>query len=77
MKLHLRADNVNTFHVRFTVFINGANCGQLVMTVDEATFFHGIIMSTNFKQPEDEIYSSGKWFLEEKEKEGEKDNDYK
>ena len=74
MKLHLRADSVNTFHVRFTVFMNGANCGQLCMTDEEATFFHNIIIMTKYKLPEDEIYSSGKWFLKEKEEEGEQEN---
>jgi len=64
MKLHLRADSVDTFHVRFTVFMNGANCGQLCMTDDEARFFHDVIITTKYKLREDEVYSSGQWFLE-------------
>ena len=44
------------------------------MTDEEATFFHNIIVMTKYKLPEDEIYSSGKWFLKEKEEEGEQEN---
>lgn len=64
MKLHLRADSANGAHTRFTVFMNGANCGELCMTEEEALFFHQIIVTTNYKLPQDEIYSSGKWFVE-------------
>jgi len=73
MKLHLRADSVNCFHVRFTVFMNGANCGQLCMTVDEGFFFHDIVLQSSHRTKQDNIYSSGQWFLKEKEEEGEKD----
>ena len=62
MKLHLRADKANGTHTRFTVFMNGGNCGQLCMTEDEAIYFHDVILHSNFRIPEDEIYSSGKWF---------------
>ena len=32
IRFHLRVDESNSAHVRFTVFENGANCGQLTMT---------------------------------------------
>ena len=65
MKLHLRADEANGTHTKFTVFMNEANCGQLTMREDEAIFFHDIILLSNYKLPSDNIYSSGKWFKEE------------
>ena len=40
MKLHLRFDSSNEAHTRCTVFMNGANCGQLCMTTAEALAFH-------------------------------------
>ena len=69
MKLHLRADSVNTFHVRFTVFMNEANCGQLCMEIDEGLFFHDLILQSTCRIKEDNIYSSGQWILEKKKKE--------
>jgi len=65
MKLHLRADEANGVHTRFTVFMNGGNCGQLCMSEKEAIFFHEVITRTKYKIPEDEIYSTGKWFKED------------
>jgi len=64
MKVHLRADEANGTHTRFTVFMNGANCGQLCMTEEEAAYFHGVFLSTNYKTSEDHIVSSGIWFKE-------------
>ena len=69
MKLHLRADSANGAHTRFTVFMNGVNCGHLCMTEKEALFFHDVVITTKYKLREDKVYSSGKWFLEEKEDE--------
>ena len=42
IKYHFRVDKENKRHTHFTVFANGVNCGQLVMTQDE---FWGIIAS--------------------------------
>ncbi len=64
MKLHLRADEANDTHTRFTVFMNGANCGQLCMRTEEAIFFHDALLRTKYRLKEDEIYSSGKWTKE-------------
>jgi len=61
MKVHLRADEANGTHTKFTVFMNGANCGQLIMTEDEAVYFHEVMSRTSYKREGDEIYSSGKW----------------
>lgn len=65
IKLHLRADEANGTHTRFTVFMNGANCGQLCMRQDEAVFFHDVILHSKFRLSTDEIYSSGKWIKAE------------
>lgn len=64
MKLHLRADSANGVHTRFTVFMNGANCGQLCMTEEEAIFFHEIVIRSKYKIEKDKVYSSGRWFAE-------------
>mgnify|MGYP001599406432 CR=1 FL=1 len=34
MKLHIRLDQSHASHTRFTVFVNGANCGQLCMRTE-------------------------------------------
>ena len=64
MKVHLRADEANEVHTKFTVFMNGANCGQLCMTEKEALHFHDIIIRSNYKIAGDEYYASGRWFVE-------------
>jgi hypothetical protein len=64
MKVHLRADEANGTHTRFTVFMNGANCGQLCMREDEAIYFHEVLTRTEYTIPEDEIFSSGIWTKE-------------
>ena len=58
----MRADECNPTHTRFTVFVNGANCGQLCMRADEATSFHQIV-SLGCCDKVDEFRSSGKWIL--------------
>lgn len=65
MKIHLRADEANGTHTKFTVFMNGADCGQLCMSEEEAALFEGIVIHSNFRIPgEDEYYSSGHWTKE-------------
>jgi len=66
MKLHLRADEANGEHTKFTVFMNGANCGQLCMKEEEAIFFHDVVMCSTWSL-KDEIITSGRWFEREKE----------
>lgn len=39
IRFHLRVDDSNPAHIRFTVFANGANCGQLTMTPSEYSAF--------------------------------------
>lgn len=34
--IHFRYDNANAKHTRITVFLNGQNCGQLVVGTDQA-----------------------------------------
>ncbi len=69
MKLHLRADSANGEHTRFTVFMNGANCGQLTMREEEAVFFHDLVILSGAKLKTDEIYTSGRWTAAEPPKE--------
>lgn len=64
MKVHLRADEANGTHTKFTVFMNGANCGQLCMNEDEAIFFHHLVTMSNYSKY-GEVISSGSWTKEE------------
>ena len=43
MKIHLRVNSSNPRHTRFTVFMNGANCGTLVMTNEEFEKFRDLL----------------------------------
>lgn len=43
VKLHLRFDDVNSVHTRATLFVNGANCGQLCLRNAEAIWLHHIL----------------------------------
>jgi hypothetical protein len=70
MKIHLRADEASGQHTRFTVFMNGANCGQLCMREDEAVHFHEMVTRSEYKLPEDEYFSSGRWIKKDDGKEG-------
>jgi hypothetical protein len=63
-KIHLRADYADGTHTKFTVFCNGANCGQLCMTQEEAIYFHHIVMLSKYLRHA-EVKSSGKWTKEE------------
>jgi len=65
MKLHLRANEADGTHTKFTVFLNEANCGQLCMREEEAIYFHELIIRSNYKIPGDQVYSSGEWTKEE------------
>lgn len=64
MKVHLRGDEADGNQVKFTVFINDTNCGQLCMSKEEAIYFHDLVVLTDYKIPEDILYSSGKWTKE-------------
>jgi hypothetical protein len=60
MKVTLRADDVNQSHTRFTVFVNGGNCGQLCMVNTEAIAFYMIV--NNGCHPRiDEFLGKGHW----------------
>lgn len=67
MRVHLRGDEADGIHTRFTVFMNGANCGQLCMEKREANFFRDVFMQTKYKIPEDNMYSTGIWSKKEDE----------
>lgn len=67
MKIHIRFDESNEQHTRFTVFVNGANAGQLCMQTEEAVTFYQIVMLGCGKGI-DEFVGSGKvWPPEEEE----------
>jgi hypothetical protein len=39
----IRHDTINYRHARFTIFANGAFCGQLTMTIDEWIAFCAVV----------------------------------
>ena len=43
MRLHIRVDARNEQHVHFSVFMNGAYCGRLTMTVEEFGTFRAML----------------------------------
>ena len=65
-KLHIRGDIANGEHTRFTVFMNGANCGQLCMKEEEAIFFYEVIMNSTWPlKGRDKVIATGYWFRRE------------
>ena len=60
MKIHLRGDEANGRHTKLTVFLNGMNCGRLIMSEEEAAAFH-MIVSGGIDRTQDTFVSSGKW----------------
>ena len=66
MRIHIRFDSSNIIHTRFTIFINGGNCGQLCMRTNEACNFHQLLQMACSIAPEiDQFLSSGKVYSEE------------
>jgi hypothetical protein len=43
--------------------MNGANCGQLTMTEEEAVFFHDTVMFSSWTK-QGETVASGRWMKE-------------
>ena len=43
MKIKCRIDSQNAKHIRFTVFQDGGNCGQLTMHTNAAELFFDIL----------------------------------
>lgn len=43
MRIHLRIDDANPTHTRFTVFVNGGNAGQLCLRNEEFDDFAEIV----------------------------------
>ncbi len=60
MKVTLRGDEANGHHTKFTVFVNGANCGQLTMTEEEAVAFY-MIISNGCHKDYDTFLGQGRW----------------
>ena len=63
MKIHLRIDSSNKQHTRFTIFEDGANCGQLCMNTPGFFNFY-MIISQGLNLPEDEFIATGKAYVE-------------
>jgi len=60
MKIHLRSESTDAVHTRFTVFIDGKNCGQLCLGTEDARRFYMIVY--NGTHPElDTFVGSGRW----------------
>ena len=62
MKVHIRFDESNAKHTKFTLFLNGGNCGQLTARTDEAANLHQIIFNGHRKGI-DEVKSKGKFYV--------------
>lgn len=66
--LHLKATEANGTHIRFSVFMNHAYCGELTMRENEAIFFHDLVLMSDARiKGKDSVISSGHWVKEEKE----------
>lgn len=44
MRIHLRLDKVQPEHITQTLFINGGNCGELIMRHDEYGAFRTMLI---------------------------------
>lgn len=60
MKIHLRADKATGTHTFFTVFVGGANTGQICMREEEAVEFYRVVQEGCARQ-ECEFRGSGEW----------------
>jgi hypothetical protein len=65
MEVVLRGDEADGVHTKFTVFMNGIDCGQLTMTEEEAVFFHEVVIRTKYLTSHDKVMSKGIWMKEE------------
>ena len=63
MKAVLRLDKTTGRHAKFTVFMNGANCGQLTMTIEEARFFKNVVCLSHWHltRPGHDVWAEGPW----------------
>lgn len=61
MRIHLRGDNMTPAHLRFTVFLNGASCGDLCMRHEEATWFRAAIERGTLDDSKSTVEVSGPW----------------
>ena len=70
MKMLLKAIPFDKEYIKFTVFIDGFDCGELCMRKKEAIFFHDMMELTSLKLKTDldKIIVSGKWTTEKEEK---------
>lgn len=61
MKIHLRADKATGVHTFFTVFVGGANAGQLCLLEEEAVEFYRVVQEGCGR----EFRGSGEWTKDE------------
>ena len=59
MKIHMRFNESNALHTSITLFLNGGNCGTLVVRTNEAASLHQVIARGCVKDV-DEFLSTGK-----------------
>ncbi len=59
LNLHLRIDVSNEVHTRFTIFEDGANCGEICMS--SFGFYQFCDMLFNGQVPFDDLKISGKY----------------
>lgn len=64
MRIHLRGDSANGVHTWFSVFVNGALAGQLVMRDEEASTFYQIVQH-GCADGLDTFEGTGRWGIDE------------
>jgi hypothetical protein len=62
MKIHLRVDSSNAAHTKFTVFMEGGNCGQLTARTEDFFNFYQLILRGS-RDGIDEFHGSGKPYV--------------
>ena len=73
MKIYIRFDESNERYTCFTVFLNGANCGQLCTTTEEMCSFTQLLRMAvqSFGKGIDDYVETGKVWVEEEKENGE------
>jgi hypothetical protein len=59
VKIHLRCDHSDSVHTHVTLFIDGANCGQLCLATEDLFHFQKILSEGACKSNEDTFILSG------------------
>ena len=62
MKIHMRLDESNAVHTRLTVFLSGANCGQLTMQTETEVVHFLMIFRHGLSDALDDYRETGKLY---------------